>query len=68
MRFFFQYEDSISHYGAGGAVDYGDPRGAAGLMAGAHSPALASPTAAYPNSAMGSVPDVHKRDKDAIYG
>ncbi|XP_022664576.1 homeobox protein Meis1-like isoform X3 [Varroa jacobsoni] len=74
------YEDSISHYGAGGAVDYGDPRGASGLMAGsgpgsgALSPApvgvggLPSPAPAYPAPAMGSVPDVHKRDKDAIYG
>jgi len=39
-------------------------------MAGAHSPAgIASPAPGYPNpNAMGSLPDVHKRDKDAIYG
>ena len=68
----FQYEDSIPSHYAAGIVDYGDPRGGSGLMAGAHSPApvggLASPAPGYASPAIGSVPDVHKRDKDAIYG
>ncbi|XP_028969027.1 homeobox protein Meis1 [Galendromus occidentalis] len=67
-----KYEDSIPSHYAAGCVDYGDPRGGSGLMAGAHSPApvggIASPAPGYASPAMGSVPDVHKRDKDAIYG
>ena len=73
-----QYEEGLSHYAAGMEAMY-DHRNSAALQPAAlmthmnqHNPAMyphsqpqTNPTA---NHVMGSVPDVHKRDKDLIYG
>lgn len=78
---FFQYDDGLSHYGAMESVaGMYDPHGAAAHrslhqpLAGHPSPHMNSHPMYHhqgnhvpsPNHVMG--PDVHKRDKDAIYG
>lgn len=77
-----RYEEAVSHYGGGGggggaaALDGGAPlyggEPHARMQPLAHSPHPMNPMygnhAAMANHVMGAVPDVHKRDKDAIYG
>lgn len=76
-----QYEDGMSHYGAMDGGPMYDPHGphrAPMQSLGGHGPHMNhTPLHQYHgnhvsgvmgNHIMGSVPDVHKRDKDAIYG
>lgn len=77
-----RYDEGLGHYAAGMEAMYDHRSSAAALQPavlmshmnhGSHNPAMyathsqpqSNPTA---NHVMGSVPDVHKRDKDLIYG
>ncbi|XP_023225218.1 homeobox protein Meis1-like isoform X3 [Centruroides vittatus] len=75
-----RYEDTMSHYGAmDGPASIYDPHAHRSMQTLSHAPHMNHTPAMHQyhgnhvssvmsNHVMGSVPDVHKRDKDAIYG
>ncbi|XP_071040535.1 homeobox protein Meis1 isoform X5 [Parasteatoda tepidariorum] len=73
-----QYEDGMPHYGGmDGPTSLYDPHGHRAMQPLSHAPHMNhtpsmhqyhSNHVSMSNHIMGTVPDVHKRDKDAIYG
>ncbi|XP_054712307.1 homeobox protein Meis2-like isoform X2 [Uloborus diversus] len=75
-----QYEDGMPHYGGmDGPTSLYDPHGHRAMQPLSHAPHMNHTPSMHQyhsnhvsgvmgNHIMGSVPDVHKRDKDAIYG